>query len=145
MRWGPSSPGSTMLHWKAPSNQRSMSLHRTLRRSPLRRGGGGTLSLGSTAAEARPRLLGVALSSDCKRESPQSGKALLASADRNCLLLAWLEKCIAMGPKLSFEFIRQATGLDLLIDIVNPVLSTISDMKFKFGCNGDSTELIKKK
>ena len=85
------------------------------------------------------------LSSDCKRESPQSGKALLASADRNCFLLAWLEKCIAMGPKLSFEFIRQATGLDLLIDIVNPVLSTISDMKFKLGRNGDSTELIKKK
>jgi hypothetical protein len=85
------------------------------------------------------------LSSDCNGESPKNEKVLLALADRNSLLLGWLERCVAMGPTASFQTVRQTTGLDLLVDIVRPVLSAVSNLKFKLGRDGDGTESLKKK
>lgn len=86
------------------------------------------------------------LSSDCTNESTKREKILLVSADRNSLLLAWLERCIAMGPTTSFQTFRRITGLDLLVDVVRPVLSAVSDLKFKFGSNnGDNIDWLKKK
>jgi hypothetical protein len=102
----------------------------------------------SSTSEEYQRILRkefTRLSSDCTGESSKSGKTLLALADRNSLLLAWLERCVTMGPTTSFQTVRKTTGLDLLVDIVRPVLSAVSDLKFKLGRNGDGTELLKKK
>ena len=81
----------------------------------------------------------VRLSSDCTDSSIKNGKALLALVDQNTLLFAWLERCM-LG--LSLQDFRRMTGLDLFLDIIQPALSIISDIKFH---PNDSVELVKKK
>jgi len=81
----------------------------------------------------------VRLSSDCTDSSIKNGKALLALVDQNTLLFAWLERCM-LG--LSLQDFRRMTGLDLFLEIIQPALSIISDMKFH---PNDSVELVKKK
>jgi len=70
---------------------------------------------------------------------------LLTSAGRNSLLLAWLERSIATGPTVSLQHFQQTLGLDLFVDVLQPVLSRISSLKFKPGRGGDSTESLKSK
>jgi hypothetical protein len=81
----------------------------------------------------------VRLSSDCTDSSIKNVKALLALVDQNTLLFAWLERCM-LG--LSLQDFRRMTGLDLFLDIIQPVLSIISDIKFY---PNDSVKLVKKK
>jgi len=79
------------------------------------------------------------LSSDCTESSIKNGKALLALVDQNTLMFAWLERCM-LG--LSLQDFQRMTGLDLFLDIIQPALSIISDMKFH---PNDNVELVKKK
>lgn len=85
------------------------------------------------------------LLSDCSGESSRSEKSFLATAERNSLLLAWLEGCVATRSAAAMDVIREITGLDLLVDILCPVLTTISNLRFKLGQNGDSNKVLKKK
>ena len=85
------------------------------------------------------------LSSACSEEPPKSKKILLAMAERNSLLLAWLEGCVNTKSNAAFEAIRDITGLDLMVDIVRPVLTAVSSLRFKLGQNGDGNKLFKKK
>ena len=76
-------------------------------------------------------------------------ESLLDFAERNALLLAWLEGCIATEASMSFETIRQIADLDLMVDIVRPVVTAVSCIKFKTGpTKGESEggiDLIKRK
>ncbi len=110
----------------------------------------GTLegSFSSLAPEEYQKVLRkefTRLSSDCSEEPSKIEKSILALAERNSLLLAWLEGCVNTRSDAAFKAIREVTGLDLMVDILRPVLTAVSSLRFKLGQNGDGNKLLKKK
>ncbi len=83
------------------------------------------------------------LSSDCAKETPQ--RCLLDSADRNTLLLAWLEGSIATSSTSCVASMLQMTGLDLVVDVLRPCLVVVSGLRFQLGTDGDRTHLLQRK
>ena len=104
-------------------------------------------SFSSPVSEEYQRVLRkefTSLSSDCSEEASKSGKALIDFAERNSLLLAWLEGVVATDPTTSFQTFHQITGLDILVDIVRPVLTLVSAQRFKLGSNEKEVELLER-
>ena len=79
------------------------------------------------------------LSIECTMASVKSEKKLLKLLHQSILLFAWLERCLV---GLSLPDFKAMTGKDIFIDILQPVFSLASNIKFH---PGDSIEFVKKK
>jgi len=58
-----------------------------------------------------------------------TGGSTLASADKTCLLLAYMERCMCEGQKRCREMFSQLAGMDIF-DLLTELLSNISKMQF---------------